>query len=528
MTKKILQRLRGYTSRYSFLRVLNQIGFYETTSVSCMTGHELEPNERRLINTEFAFLVGLWLDNYYDESEMWAPSMDNVVMSRIYYLMNEYHKSIDLKDYGSRHMEVSMYEGDGAYQWQYVDLVQYKYESSIDQLQNIGYYPLVVQSLFNKVFDLFQSRVISVLESDEKGLPTTKNLFVFTQNELRAILTDEEWSTLSCFVIKLGENVSQKLNSIAAFYPYLEKPIIALNDGRYFIPNFYIFAKALNESPFYWIGSFTNANVLLSKIGYANENIIYQLLSRLEKVFIAKDIVLSKGNKDVTDIDVFLAFETDVFIFQVKSKKLTLKSQGGDRESIKSDFEKAVLDPYKQGIQCIEELPNCKTTKDLLYSPECKFHLICVTGDYYPTLNATACEYQLTTTLQYPIIAMSVYDIECITYLFDSTKTREYLLFREKCTTLKVYADNESLYIGKFIMLEIDPEEPAVERGEHLPRDYGILMDYFIQCTRARHIQTNAFSHFQELIEDDKSPLLNNVAIVSHSIRSKNRVFYNI
>lgn len=80
----------------------------------------------------------------------------------------------------------------------------------------------------------------------------------------------------------------------------------------------------------------------------------------ISKIFlrgkIPKAIKVIKGRKTVTDIDVMGILGNTVVIAQNKSKKMTAAALNGDIDAIQLDFQKAVLDPYEQGIKVREVL----------------------------------------------------------------------------------------------------------------------------------------------------------------------------
>ena len=43
-------------------------------------------------------------------------------------------------------------------------------------------------------------------------------------------------------------------------------------------------------------------------------------------------------------------------------------------------------------------------------------------------------------------------------------------------------------YLGKYIALNTEPDEPVLSFGEILYRDYAVLVDYIIQCAKADDI----------------------------------------
>lgn len=531
-----MKRLRGYASRYSFIRVLDKIIFYETNILSTYMGHELAPNSSRIINSELALLIGLWVDNINFEADDWGKGLDESIISKIYNLMDGYHKTFLMDSYGNVHKEVAAYEGDGAFVWQFVDLAEIKYTESKDFLKGYyGYDIYAATSFFYKILKEYLSRVANVLENRTfNDYERIGAIFQYSLTELQTLLNKDEFQVLSQFTIVLGEKGGEEIKDISSISNYSTHPVIKLPNGNYYIPNLYILAKAINESPYYWLKNSPDQKKLRTLLGKSNEHIAYSLLRRCIGDNVYKGILIKKehAKKEETDIDAMFSIDNDVFVVQVKSKKLTQPSADGNEESIMIDFGKAVLSAYNQGLKSVDalrlhdEYPNLSKYTSSINNP--LYHIICITGDYFPTLSSTVYEHQQQNqNPEFPIVAMTMFDLETITYFFEASKLKDYLVFRENCSRLMIYGDNEMYYLGKFIALNTEPDEPELSFGEILYRDYAVLVDYIIQCAKADDISSNAFSYFWKFIEDDTSPLLTELAIVYHSLREKPRKFRN-
>ena len=178
--------------------------------------------------------------------------------------------------------------------------------------------------------------------------------------------------------------------------------MVKLGDGKYFLPLFSNLAEAIYESPFYWMMN-DNAytNTAFRHRGDATEIITHNLLYAVfTRGTTYRGVNVKHGAKDVTDIDVLAVSGNKAIIVQCKSKKLTVKARAGNPDSLKSDFLKAVQEPYQQGLAARDALlsanPNL-TRPDgqqiRLRWPIDEAYVVCVTGDHYPALLAQARAY---------------------------------------------------------------------------------------------------------------------------------------
>lgn len=73
-----VSNLKELASHYSFGRVLCRITLNENTSLAYLAGHELDDAAERIINKEFDFLAGLWLDNIDLSLAGWNIEEDDI------------------------------------------------------------------------------------------------------------------------------------------------------------------------------------------------------------------------------------------------------------------------------------------------------------------------------------------------------------------------------------------------------------------------------------------------------------------
>ncbi len=143
-------------------------------------------------------------------------------------------------------------------------------------------------------------------------------------------------------------------------------PIIKVKENQYFVPYVLNVFKSIYESPYYW---WMNANKHHSKeageqIGKAHEVIVFDLLKKVFGEQCWQGVILQKGRKEITDIDVLCIIGSKAICVQVKSKKLSETSKTGEYDALISDFEKSVGASYKQAEKC----------KTFLKDPDVKYY----------------------------------------------------------------------------------------------------------------------------------------------------------
>ena len=139
-------------------------------------------------------------------------------------------------------------------------------------------------------------------------------------------------------------------------------------------------------------------------------------------------------------------------MFQVKSKRLTELSKKGDLPSIEEDYKKAVTEAYYQGVKCIECLNHASEyfslkKAGLSFTENLQMVPICVTLDSFPGISTLNFINQPKES-SLPLIAMTIYDLDTIFYLFQPETIIDYFIYRAQCAKQNVYGVNEMYYIG--------------------------------------------------------------------------------
>ena len=214
MDIRTLKKLDKITSSFSFGRVLSLISIRENTSLASMLGQEFRDGDERLINMEIGFLAALWINNFKKTSQNWESQDDHRKFNETYRLMRIYHNSLKSRKYGEKHREVSVYEGDGGYDWQFLDLAKYKYQPIKEYLKlkenfDIDY----IHSTYDKLMGLFNMR-LKGHSANRLIYDTNLSLDITCMpiDLIKLTLSPEEYSIFYHFTIELGTSIFPKGN----------------------------------------------------------------------------------------------------------------------------------------------------------------------------------------------------------------------------------------------------------------------------------------------------------------------------
>lgn len=261
-------------------------------------------------------------------------------------------------------------------------------------------------------------------------------------------------------------------------------PIIEFREHLY-ICNQYRLYETIYESPFYWMlqdedykdkasihrGAFlenTIAHILRSVFGKEN---VY------ENVEIRDD-----SNNDLGEIDVLVVYGEYVLVVQAKSKRVTLKARAGDTVALEDDFQKAIQDPYKQALSCLELIKEgemCVTkegNKIILPSLPRTFPII-VLSDHFPSSTL------LSETLLHKgqNIAPVIWDLgilNCVARLLPTPIDMIFYLKSRSDVFDKVYSDSEYNFLGYHLTNKLSMYEEA--DTVMLDRDFATIVDDYM------------------------------------------------
>ncbi|MFA9191851.1 SEC-C domain-containing protein [Flavobacterium sp. FZUC8N2.13] len=469
--QKHIEKLSQLTKSSGFIFVLVKILFNDFigTTETLFNKNVFE----HLNHNEFSFLIGLWLKN---------ANVDEVDTERIeemeahtYEIMENLHNSF-LEDYyetrdenasfyerfthGGMLKEAMFYSSDGAYDLQYLSLINHKFTYDKEWLQLNKDLDLIVSELFYK-------NISDKLEIKINQLKIKKNI-PFYQHFLDSVcLTKEEItnnkktyeSLLNHLSIDIEQPNNKNLNDLGDFNIFKEKPIIKIASNKYFIPSLFAISESLYESPFYWM---ILDKAYSSKASYNRGKVAEEMTKNiLLKIFpecsVFQNIIINKTKNDqITDIDILAISGNFGIIFQIKSKKLTSLSKNGNLDAIKKDFKAAIEDAFNQGIVAKESLLNpeglifnCENTNfsiNNLRGIE-EYYIVTIVLENYPALTHQSHVMLGETNTEVPV-TLNIFDLDLLVkYLNKPVNFLDYISKRVKFSK-KYKAENEMGYLA--------------------------------------------------------------------------------
>ena len=383
-------------------------------------------------------------------------------------------------------VEPILYSGEGAYDFQYLEMAAKRYsldETWLEEHLGTSYESIIQitrrfkEMAGNRVrnlrppssFEDFSEQILSAMSFSATD---------FRPDDRYAFKTLVDKSALSPGSVNESFSPTKDRNVVDS------QPVINLGNGTYFLPLYANLAQAIYESPFYWMsGNRAYKDTAFRHRGEATERITRQLLSPVFKHGrIYRNVKVKSGTNDVTDIDVLAVSGNKAVIVQCKSKKLTAKARAGNADSLKHDFLKAVQEPYEQGLKArnvlLGENP-CLIRPDgepiQLKWPITDAYVVCVTGDHYPALLVQARKYlHIKDGDPYPVM-MTVFDLDLAChYLADQFEFLYYL--RQRSNNAEYYfADSEPSLLGFHLQNKLFPDHDISRTW--ITSDYSQLID---------------------------------------------------
>ena len=379
---------------------------------------------------------------------------------------------------GSEMVEPFFYVGTGAFDFQYLDLAGQKYCYDSDWLEsNIGLSLPLMVSAARKLQDLRERCFPSLLQAQtyadrcQAALAT----FSFSRNDLNLLSDSEFEGFIEKFAVTPGE-VRHRLDGVGSLNELEFRPIIRLSEDEFFMPVGFMLAKAIYESPFFWMITDNDYKDQVSNHrGRSTEEIANRLLSPIfgDKVYRNVTVAEVQSKQTVHEIDVLALAGNRGVAIQAKSKRLTALSRQGDDEEIKRDFFQAVQEAYEQGL----------TSRQLLLTGEHVFldregnslnipnsledvYIACLTLDHFPALPyMTGGFLEKGVDDPYPVV-MSILDLDILTaYLTDPLDFMHYIHQRSRWSG-RIHGSCEMSFLGWYL-----------NRGLALPQEVsGVLL----------------------------------------------------
>ena len=378
----------------------------------------------------------------------------------------------DWMDSGRGMVEPIFYGGDGAYDFQYLEMAEKRYRNDEpwirDHLGTSWESILEIAAQLKGLAQARAGRIHAASTFQELSLQCLA-AFLFSPEDIANASRDAVDSFLDAFSMAPGK-ANQEFRAIGDYNAAHSHPVIRLQGSRFFLPIFFNLAQSIYESPYYWMLKDGNyREKALSNRGDATEEIAFDLLTRVfGEENVRRGVKIKNRNQDVTDIDVLALAGNKVVIVQAKSKKLTMASRGGDGESIKRDFQEAVQDAYEQALssrKAVFEAGSSLTVGEekLVRLKEIidEAYLICLTGDHYPAVTTQVESYlQKGEGDPYPL-AMSIFDLDIVTFFLEGPFDLLYYLRQRSAHAAYFKSDSEMALLAFHLQNKLYPTEEA-------------------------------------------------------------------
>ena len=492
----------------------------------------------RLNSQELSFLLGLMVKCPLDVSRY--PSSVEAIHSHasaVTDLMEELHKATtflpatsDLEKFsgeytswlksGAGMVEPIFYGGDGAYDFQYLEMAEKRYVHDKKWIKNhlgIGLEGMLdisrqLKQISNNQISSIQTE-LSFAEQCEQILA----VFLFGPDDIQGISNDSVHCFLQRFTVTPG-TVNENFHTVGEYNVVHSHPILRLDAERYFLPIYANLPRSIYESPYYWMmGDKGYKAVALGNRGNATEEIAHELLAQVfGEQNVHRNVRVTNRKQDVTDIDVLALAGNKAVIVQAKSKKLTEQARRGDGRSLKQDFKGAIQRAYEQALLSRDAVldKNASLTNVEGHPIEIDeaiddAYIVCVTGDHYPAVTTQLKAFlEKNDTDPYPI-AISIFDLDIVSfYLSDPFDLLYYLRQRSTHATYFI-SDSEMSLLGFHLSNKLFPAEEA--KGIFVSQGFAQLIDVNYPVVRGhqRHIKaSDALFHewrnkaFEQLIND--------------------------
>lgn len=356
-------------------------------------------------------------------------------------------------------VESTFYSELGAFHFQYLDLAQRRYLADSSWLTHHLGVPfeslLAIPSQLGALIDS-RYKSLSPPETFQQLCEAVLSIFCFNPEDLSGIPINVLGAFLEHFTFKPPFGQDRPL-SPGAYHPIESHPLVSLGEDTYFLPIFSSLPRTIFESPLYWMidDAQYRENSLQNKGQFTEEEALRLLADIFGAHNVHRDVKITFGRDEVTDIDVLVVYDTKAIVVQAKSKRLTIDARQGDVTSLKNDFQRAVQDAYNQGLVSKKALLDGNHT---FVSSDGNpiagvekvddAYIICVTTDQYPGLLYHA--KQLLTGAgegDHPL-CVSLFDLEIIVhYLHEPVDLLYYCRQRARYSG-QYMADSEMVLLG--------------------------------------------------------------------------------
>ena len=538
-----LSQEKGYI--YSFCRMVNEYLWLKPGDPEIPDWHS------QLNVRELTFLLGLMVKYQLTVSDPPSERESDLHIDKTNELFHELHQThafpktkeinaaqVNLEDWGSGLIntytdwiksgkgivEPVFYGEEGAFDFQFLKMAARRYRFDNEWIKsNIGIDVDTLTDIAGKIKQLTEDRINDITRTSDfrESCFRLLSIFLIKPDDVAGANREEIDVFLETFSVELRDEVNQNLDTIGEYNTVDSHPIIKISNDLYFIPIYYNLAKSIYENPFYWILKDSDYKQTgLQNRGDVTEEIVFELLRRVfgvDNVF--RRIKIKRGNRDITDIDVLAACGSKAVIVQVKSKKLTVLSRGGDSNSIERDFKQAVQDAYTQALLSRDYL--LETDETLTVNEERLMqvkeniddaYIICATGDHYPAVTIQTKSFlKKKATDPHPIV-LSVFDLDTISFYLREPYDFIYYVRQRTIHANHFEADSEMAFLGYHLNQKLFPTDGYDITV--IPQYYAHLIDISFPVLKNEHpISDSAYKVFHKWKNKDFDVLVNEVKV---------------
>lgn len=530
----------GFIYTFCLLVLKHQWNSYEDAG-------ELRDWSRHLSIKELSFLLGLMVKYPLKTDSVPSEEVAQVQDTRAFELLGELHRSYgrlfnnamkelassedgsihsnqaqrDWLESGDRVVEPMFYGGDGAYDFQYIEITKKRYANDVEWLDSyIGTSFESILKIPKILENLSKTRLQSLGASEtfEEFCEQCLSAFTFVPEDISGLQEGSVSEFIEIFACTPG-HINQEFDSLGAYNAAISHPFIRLSKDRYFLPIAFSLTQSIYESPLYWILVDPDYRETgLTNRGEATEQIAYEMLVGVfghQNVF--QGVTVWKGKDVATDIDVLAVAGNKAVIVQVKSKKLTELSKRGDVESLKGDFREAIQKAYDQGLICrsavIEKtnlLKDCLGQTIQLHEDINDAYLICLTGDHYPAVILQVEEYLCKQEIDPYPLAMSVFDLDILSFYLKDPFDFLYYLRQRSTFQQEFKSDSEMSFLAFHLSNKLFPDNGV----EFISPSFAQLIDANYLVAKGHHPRTKTADNlfhdwrneaFDELVDSIKA-----------------------
>ncbi len=538
-----LSQEKGYI--YSFCRMVDEYLWLKPSEPEIPDWHS------QLNIRELTFLLGLMVKYQLTISDSPTERESDLHIDKTNELFHELHQThafpktkevnaaqVNLEDWesglkntytdwiksGKGIVEPVFYGEEGAYDFQFLKMAAWRYKLDNQWIKsNIGMDVDTLTDIAGKIKRLTEYRANDVTRTSDFRDSCFRliSVFLIKPDGVPGANREEIEVFLETFSVEPRDGVNQNLNTIGEYNTADSHPIIKINNELYFIPIYYNLAKSIYENPFYWILKDSDYRQTgLQNRGDVTEEIVFELLRRvfgIDNVF--RRVKIKRGNRDITDIDVLAVCGSKAVIVQVKSKRLTVLSKGGDGKSIEKDFKQAVQDAYTQALLSRNFL--LETDETLTVNEERLMqvkgniddaYIICATGDHYPAITIQTKSYlKKKATDPYPVV-LSVFDLDTISFYLREPYDFIYYVRQRTIHAGHFEADSEMAFLGFHLNKKLFPTDGY--DITIIPQYYAYLIDISFPVLKGEHpISDAAYKVFHKWKNNDFDELVNEIKV---------------